>query len=670
MPVTGATGGRRFAFGDGSALVGADGAVVDVIDPRRGRSMLLREDPDSPEAVMHRPSRRWGKGFVIAGAHGYRFDAPSELSWRPDGVDLLHRCGPLRLSISRELGRQWTETYELRNVSARDLSLGSFAISTPWRDVYGSSGDSLRGAVHAHIWTGGADAWVWAIPMDGTGPGLGLQLLDGELWAYSVESRDQVTSSNVRGHLYLHVTDHARAPHAMGGQPALVLPAGGRYRLRWRLGWHADLDAFHASRSPSVELERCAAEVGDSLPVRLAGDAVAEASLPLTALRPGVRHVDVVRAGRRSRVSVLFHPPLRRLVETRVRFLLDRQRPVERADSRRHAFVPYDNHSGLHVLGGSWEDWSDGRERVGSALLLQQCLRRGWGDQAELAGALQGYHRFVTDHHVRPDGTVLDDAGTRERPRLYDFPWFARFLLDEGDLDLAARVMSRFYDLGGERFLAFELGAVVSDIAGALRAEGREDEAAALTAQLLGQARACLDDDLDIPAHEVNYEQSIVAPLLDLLLTAHRLDPALVSPAELVTRLDWLTAFAADQPDVRLRHMPIRHWDGYWFGSLRLWGDAFPHYWSILSAATYLAFPAELLPPGRARRLRQAGRAILRGNLASFGEDGSATCAFVYPSCVDGRPAYVADPLANDQDWALVYAVRLGLDDDALSPTG
>ena len=55
-----------------------------------------------------------------------------------------------------------------------------------------------------------------------SGPGLGLRLTEGELWAYSVESRDPVTGSNVRGHLYLHVTDHARAPHAMGGQPAIV----------------------------------------------------------------------------------------------------------------------------------------------------------------------------------------------------------------------------------------------------------------------------------------------------------------------------------------------------------------------------------------------------------------------------------------------------------------
>ncbi|MCK8678489.1 hypothetical protein [Streptomyces lichenis] len=40
------------------------------------------------------------------------------------------------------------------------------------------------------------------------------------------------------------------------------------------------------------------------------------------------------------------------------------------------------------------------------------------------------------------------------------------------------------------------------------------------------------------------------------------------------------------------------------------------------------------------------------------GDDGSATCAFVMPSTVDGRPGYRDDPLANDQDWALALWLR------------
>ncbi len=655
---------REFAMGPTTVVLSSDGAVTGVRHPRRAHSMLLAEDAPDPEGSMHEAAHRWGKGFAILDGRGYRFDAPDQLEWRDDGVDLTYPLGPLILTVRRRVTETWSESYELANPSSTPVDIGSFAVSTPWRDVYGSAADSLRRAVHAHVWTGGADSWVWAVPMDGSGPGLGLTLTAGELWAYSVESRDQFTSSNLRGHLYLHLTDRARCAHAMGGQPTVPLPPASSYRLAWHLDWYDSLDDFRAARTPSVQVDRLAARTGEPLALRLAVGAVVDEPLPLVSSEPGVRHVDVRHNGGRSRIAVLFHPPLRELAERRAEFLLDRQRRPELADSRRYAFVPYDTRTQLTVLAGGWEDWSDRRERVGSALLLQQLRRRGWGDADKLDEALAGYRQFVVEHVVRRDGTVLDDTSGRRPPRLYNFPWFARFLLDAGEVDLATRVMSRYYALGGEHFLAFELGGVVADLGQALTASGRAAEADELTRQLQHHAARYLDYGEDLPAHEVNYEQSIVAPLLDLLLAAHRIDPDLVSAEELRRRLGWLRAFAADQPDARMAQIPIRHWDGYWFGAERMWGDVFPHYWSVLSAAAYLAWPDGLLSEAATAELRAAAYAILRANLASFAPDGSASCAFVYPSCVNGQPAHSADPLANDQDWALVYALRHGLGPD------
>ncbi|HET6740890.1 MAG TPA: hypothetical protein VFH76_18220, partial [Kribbella sp.] len=541
----------------------------------------------------------------------------------------------LELRVGRRFGEQWTETYELRNTGDTPVELGSVAISTPYRDVYTSSRESLSGAVHAHVWTGGADAWVWATPMDGSGPGLGLQLKEGELWAYSVESREPGTSSNIRGHIYLHVTDHARSPHAMGGQPAITLAPGATYRWTWQLAWYDDLPAFHADREPLIDAPRLAAEVGETLEI-IGAAAPADVSSDV----PGIRHVESTDG--RSRIAVLFHEPLRVIAERRVRFVLDHQRRPELAGSRKYAFVPYDNDSGLTVLSSAWRDWSDARERVGMALLLQEVRDRGWGDRAELDEALAGYEQFVREHLLDAEGTIQDDSVHQNAVRLYNFPWFARFLLGQGDRAGATRILNRYYELGGDHFLAFDLGPLLSEL-------GLHD-------QLVRHAKTFLAYGDELPPHEVNYEQSMVAPLLELLAAAYQTGE--IDGAELTRRLPWLTAFAADQPDVRLRHVPIRHWDGYWFGRLRLWGDVFPHYWSALSAVVYAAWPRELVSAEQADWLDRAEEAILRANLVSFAPDGSATCAFVYPSCVNGQPAHVADPLANDQDWALVYALR------------
>ncbi|WUJ71490.1 hypothetical protein OG809_41205 [Kribbella soli] len=623
---------ESFGFGEsetkGEVQVGDDGAVVQVLHPD-GRRVLL------DDGVVHDSLHAWGKGFVITDRAAYRFDNPAFTRWRSSGIDLMYQFGELELRVGRRFGEHWTETYELRNTSTESIEIGSLAISTPYRDVYTSSRESLTGAVHAHVWTGGADAWVWAVPMDGSGPGLGLQLKEGELWAYSVESREPGTSSNIRGHIYLHVTDHARVPHAMGGQPAITLEPGASYRWTWQLGWYTDLPAFHADRRPLIGADRLAAEITE--PIRL------HDGREITATEPGLQYAESPDG--RSRIAVLFHEPLQQLAERRVRFILDHQRRPELGSSRKYAFVPYDNDSGLTVLSSAWRDWSDARERVGMALLLQEVRDRGWGDRAELDEALNGYERFVREYLLDDAGTIQDDSVHQSAVRLYNFPWFARFLLGQGDRAGATRVLNRYYELGGDHFLAFDLGPLLSELG--------------LREHLIRHTKTFIGYGDELPPHEVNYEQSMVAPLLELLVSAYQIAPDEIDGAELTRRLPWLTAFAADQPDVRLRHVPIRHWDGYWFGRLRLWGDVFPHYWSALSAVVYAAWPRELVTPEQADWLDRAEDAILRANLVSFTADGSATCAFVYPSCVNGQPAHIADPLANDQDWALVYALRL-----------
>jgi hypothetical protein len=283
---------REFRFGAGSVVVAADGAVTAAAHPVREHSMLLLEDEAAPEAAMHDRSRRWGKGFVIADGRGRRFDEPASLTWADDGVDLVHDLGSLALRVSRRVGDAWVEMHRLRNVSSAPVRVGSIAVSTPWRDLYGSSRESLHRAVHAHVWTGGADAWVWAVPMDGSSPGLGLTMTEGELWSYSVESRHEVTSSNVRGHLYLHVTDHARAPHAMGGQPQIVLAPGQECRWSWRLAWYPGLADFRVSRRPLIDADRLAVPVGRPIPLRLAPGVIVPEPQPIVGPEAGVRHVD------------------------------------------------------------------------------------------------------------------------------------------------------------------------------------------------------------------------------------------------------------------------------------------------------------------------------------------------------------------------------------------
>jgi hypothetical protein len=229
--------------------------------------------------------------------------------------------------------------------------------------------------------------------MHGQGPFLGLTVREGVVCAYSVEARNQFTGSNVRGHLLLHVTDHARHPHAFGGQPALTLAPG--------------------------------------RPTGSSG------SLP----------------GSRTR------------------------RP-------------------------SWPwsgPWTARRSPAGPTV---------WSSSTSAPTA-------VTPSGVR--GLRHPDRPDRDRPGL-------------------ARLVGR------------------------RRADGHAGAA--------GRGRA--------------------------------------GPG-------WLLAFAGPQRHVRLRHVAVRHWDGYWFGLRRQWGDIFPHYWPALTAVALLELPDEL----RSERGDRMAEAILRANLGA-----------------------------------------------------
>ena len=291
------------------------------------------------------------------------------------------------------------------------------------------------------------------------------------------------------------------------------------------------------------------------------------------------------------------------------------------------------------VLAGAWKDWSDGRERVGSALLLQELLRRGWGDQCRLDRRRSpATSAFVVEHVVRPDGTVLDYARAQGAARLYNFPWFARFLLDAGELDLAARVMTPLLRARRRALPRLRARHVVRDLAGRPARRGARGRGRRPHRRLLAQAAHYLAYGDELPAHEVNYEQSIVAPLLDLLLAARPLDPPPCRPTRSAGACRWLT---------RLRRRPAGR-------AVRAHAD--PPLGRLLvrrAPAVGRRVPPLLVDPQRRRLPRLAGRAaagrrdrraareaapILRGNLVAFGPDGSATCAFVYPSCVNGRP--------------------------------
>ncbi|MFE3452006.1 hypothetical protein ACFXJ8_24105 [Nonomuraea sp. NPDC059194] len=646
--------------GKGRLILGAaDGAPLRFEHPDLpGHGFLLDEATER----WHTAENRWGTGFLVSDLGTCRWNRPRRVEADTDQVTVVHDLLPgLELEVTRTGGEVLVESYRLVNALDRDVQVTGLGIQTPLRDIYPSAEESLAGACHAHVWTGGSWSWVLAQPMSGQTPLLGLILREGALWSYSIESRNHASGSNVRGHVVLQATDLARNPAAFGGQPTVTVPAHGTFELTWELAWYDSVPAFLDSSAPPVRLPRLHAELGQPL---LTEGAVSSSDADVVGdsvygRRHGIAYLEI---GAHARTAVLFHLPRRELVERRIRYILDHQRPVERGEPFRHAFVPVDSATRIRQLTSGWADWSDGAERLAMPLLLQQARRRGWGPLDEIDSALEGFATFARSCLIATDGSVTWGSDTTvDKPRLYNIPWLAQFFADQHvlydrseDLDQAALLLERSYALDAVQHLSIGQPEAVVQVAALLEAAGDPDRASSLRASLLENAAHFAMLGPDLPSHEVNYEQSMVAPLVSLFAISYDLsgDPTLLTP--LTESLRWLRAFGGPQPHARLRHIGIRHWDGYWFGRNRLYGDVFPHHWSVLTAVALTQLPREL----RTAETDATAEAIFAANLALFREDGSASCAFVMPSSVDGRPGYRDDPLANDQDWALTLWLR------------
>lgn len=654
-------------FGGGFAQIDpVTGAPDQFIDPAHDqREFLLNREVD-----WHSFEHQWGSGHIISSRGATRWNVPTALEIDASAVTATFALAhELELRVHRTANRTMTESYRFINKGNTAVQLNSIGIQTPFADLYEDAENALGRSVHAHLFTGGSWAWALAQPMSGIGRSLGLILRKGALWGYSIETRNLNTKSNARGHIVLQVTDQARNPRAFGGQPSISVEPGESYEVAWELGWYESVEQFLDHTDAPALLERVSSPIDES--IRITTDAIVTSSSPaLTIVRDGADTlVTSDRMGTfpidfngTARTEIGFHADLETTVRRRVAYILDRQRTPERPGSLSYAIVPVDTSTGLTQSTNGWSDWTDGSERIGMAVLLQQALSRGWATP-DVETALAGWSRFAQEHLL--DESASPRRGSQDHhtgARLYDSPWLAQFFLERfrhtgsaDDLQLSARILERAFELGADRFLAIQFSETCTAVASALEGAGYKTHAVSLRDQLVASADHFLSQGDNLPPHEVAYEQSMVAPLLNLFIDGYELTGEERFLDAIRSRLPWLLAFGGEQPHTRLRGVAIRHWDGFWFGLRRQWGDTFPHYWSALTATVLYRLPASV----RSVRTDELALAILRANMSNYFADGSATCAFVFPTTVDGAAAHEPDPLANDQDWHLAIWLDL-----------
>ena len=622
----------------------------------------------------------WGLGYftLTRGHESVKKEWSKPVEINHEGTEVVYREGCVSIRVSRIFTDEGlTEIYTLSNEGKEPISLYDIGIYTPFNDNYPGAEECIRARTNVQVWNGESAAYVNALRMGGFAPHLGLVLTEGAIKSYEIWERGaQKGNSQYRGVLALNLPD-------------LYLKSGNSYSVAWNLFSHNGNEDFKQNllkqgstlvssdkyvyqkgetarvvMQTALPLENCTARLnGVPVPVsRMNGRYVVETQL----MQPGEVRVDFFYGnGKQTHADLLVISSEKALLEKRVDFIRTHQQMNRQDDPRFGAYMIYDNEGDSIYLNDTPNcnpvDRDEGAERVGMGVLLAKQYRLTKNDA--LKESLLKYARFLREKLQTDDYVTYSSVDQTNRNRGYNYMWVADFYFQmyqaTGDRNFAVdgyQTLQAMFRQFGYGFYAIGIPVLVG--LESLEAAGMKKEYNKLLADFKKTGDVFVQNGLNYPKFEVNYEQSIVAPAVQFLSQLYLVTKEQKYLDEVKRQIPVVEAFNGFQPSYHLNEVAVRHWDGYWFGKREMFGDTFPHYWSTVTAAVYYYYA---LCTGD-RSYQERAENIVRNNLCLFFEDGKASCAYLYPYKIDGVKGQFYDPYANDQDWALVYYLLVNED--------
>ncbi len=638
-------------------------------------SIIIADDPEQMDWIYK--NRGWGELFYRRLVDNWNQPDPLVLvssEAQKDGSVSVFQSKVLKCTVQRGWSTDGglTERYTFQNISPTDLFIqtGEFGIILPLCDAYTYAETSLRQCCNAHIWCGESISWVNALRQGSSCQNLGLVLTEGSLDKYSqLTERTGVPSDSPRGRFVLH-------------PEATELLPGEAFSVGWEVFVHSGTEDFLkqlAKKQPITNLRAKQYTVfggedmcfellceEDDVEVTLEKKAVpfsregARICVRYTPTRFGEHRFDI-RAGKyRTHITMFSTHSFFELVRRRVHFIVDHQQYSREGSALDGAYLLYDNRERRTVFDDRMANRNAARERLGMGLLLARYLQACKDEK--VMQSLFRYVEFIKRELFDEEtGRVFNTVGKNASyVRLYNAPWVIQFFAEmyvlTKDLcyvEYIHRAMSYYYANGGLHFYPNAIRP--QTVYEAVRASGNEEYAKETLAYFKAHADKMLEVGLNYPPHEVVYEQTIVTPAVTFLCEMGILTGEKKYLDGVKNHLECLDRFSGMQPDCRLHGIPIRYWDGYWFGKSALYGDTFPHYWSCLSADAwddYATLSGDM-------RYREKAEDCIRNCTVIYDEEGKGSCAYMYPFYIDGVRGEFHDEWSNDQDYALYYLLRI-----------
>lgn len=551
----------------------------------------------------------------------------------------------------------------------RDNDLG---VNMPFNDCYENSKVCMRARCSAHIFAGLDSSYIRAERMGNSQYNVGLVLTKGQFSSYEQE---EVWHSN-RGYFVLNT-------------PAFTLHAGESYEISYELfaytnyadfekkikGYDSHLHvesahgftykkgeeiSFCVQAKNNVQSAKCSLEEKE-IDCKIDGNRV---YIRFFAEKYGENKVYFEIGGKQSYASFNVTVDKEELIKKRLDFIVDKQQCLDKNSPLYGSFLVYDNEEQRQYYNAYRRDWNACRERFGMAILLVKWLQTHKCEKFQ--NALNLFTEFLLRESVEETtGEVFDGIGKNPQfLRLYNAPWIALFFTELYHLTkeiryalLVARVLKYYYMVGGSRF--YPNGVHFCEFFKMLEDANLNQEKDELIALFSKHVAKIVKNGVIYPPHEVKFEQTIVTPAVAIMLDEYEITNNQFYLREAEKHLTVLRKFDGCQPDYHLHNIPVRFWDDYWFGKTQVYGDTFPHYWSVLSGYCYYKYGTLI----NNQECIRVGIECIQNCTCLFKENGEASCAYVYPSRVNGVKGEFFDAFANDQDFALYFLLKINEND-------
>ena len=609
-----------------------------------------------------------------------------------DGIDIISENDSLILNIQKRVkDGKYTENYVIYNKNDKNYTFTkeNLGIYYSYNCTFEDKENLHDNTCITHIWCGGDYSWMYSAKPNGDKNYLVCNVTEGSVADYSIsyDISNTKCGADYRGDIVLNPGDFTLQANEKISYSFVFYFSDKKpdcKEVNELQKMNLSADKYSAFVGEDIRCEFKSFEGADGLKIccdlkdvryRMENNT---AVFTISFDTPGERSVIAELNGKRlyMRLNVLL--PIDRMLINRAEFIVKKQQYHKENSRLDGAYLIYDKDTDSLIYDSEFDNNNASRERISMGVVVAQALQIKYDDKT--MASLKKYKEFIErEIYDKSSGRVYSEVGYgKGYKRAYNYPWMSVFYLEQylltKDVEClcdSAKIMIAYYELanGGVQ----ESPCIRSfEIIKYLKRESLTELSEKLTRYTLTHAERIIKDGTNCYSEEVSCTQFMFNGKINILCQAYFItgDEKYLEYVEgFIKNSD---AFYGRQPDFHLNMLAVRYWDLYWFGKSRTFGDSMPQWLSVLSAETY-DFLAEA---GFGCIYKEYSRNVVLNNLCVFSPNGFASAGYLVPYKVcqfesDSEKFHYAslkpslvygnkyDSYADDQDWAMYYAVKL-----------